>query len=209
MTKRKVERLEIGGGWERIRWPDERSGPWSIAGYWVEVEGRRECVGLEFWKGCEPTDTEAVMSLAGGPQPIGTLDLRKLPVSSIVGALWDRQIAAAREQATLAAERVTDEGPPEDLLEWWEAERAHHEMGLQGKPTRRRRDRNLLERVADIYDQANRARRPPTKAVAEELFVSSSTATKYVSRARAEGLLPPAASGRPSPVRNKRKGKKR
>ncbi len=55
-----------------------------------------------------------------------------------------------------------------------------------------------LAEVARVYDEAWRAGKPPTKAVAEHFVISDSAAAKRVSRARVAGLLPETTRGRPS-----------
>jgi hypothetical protein len=56
-----------------------------------------------------------------------------------------------------------------------------------------------LARVAEIYRAALSARRPPVKAVAEELPCSRSTAGRLVGLARKAGLLSETTQGRPGP----------
>lgn len=52
-----------------------------------------------------------------------------------------------------------------------------------------------LKTAADIYQQARREGRPPTKAVAEHYGISHGGASHLVSRARNAGLLPPTSRG--------------
>jgi hypothetical protein len=52
-----------------------------------------------------------------------------------------------------------------------------------------------LTAVAEIYEQAVRDGKPPTKAVAEHYDISHGGASNLVSRARAHGLLPPTSPG--------------
>ena len=69
-----------------------------------------------------------------------------------------------------------------------------------------------LEKVAAVYRQALRERKPPTKAVAdcpEWGPVDVSTAAKWVSRARHEfGFLPLTTQGKPAAVKPPRKNRR-
>jgi len=61
-------------------------------------------------------------------------------------------------------------------------------------------ERGQLIEVADIYYRAINERRPPVKAVAEELRYSRSHAGRLVGQARKAGLLSLALPGKPSEV---------
>jgi hypothetical protein len=52
-----------------------------------------------------------------------------------------------------------------------------------------------LKVAADIYQQARRDNKPPTKAVAEHFGITPGGASNLVARARAAGLLPPTSRG--------------
>jgi hypothetical protein len=54
---------------------------------------------------------------------------------------------------------------------------------------------SVYAEVADVYRQAWRDGRPPTKAVAKHFQISDSAAAKRVMRARQGGLLPPTEKG--------------
>jgi hypothetical protein len=74
-----------------------------------------------------------------------------------------------------------------------------HDDYRQG--ARRRRSPPDLERVATIYRVAlkgSEGRARPTEAVMAELQVSRATAARWISAARAAGLLGPAKRGVPS-----------
>jgi hypothetical protein len=130
---------------------------------------------------------------------------------SALNRLWDV------EQATLAANLDLDEEggdqlffkdgefvePDADDLREWELgrERAAKRLQEPGPGRRRLDDRHRSEEVADIYLRAARGpgRTTPTKAVAEVLNVSHSTAAKWVAIAiRKYGLLPATTAGKPS-----------
>ncbi|MFK4797826.1 hypothetical protein ACI3K5_03920 [Streptomyces sp. MPA0124] len=79
------------------------------------------------------------------------------------------------------------------------AERAEKE------PIRRKRNRitrDHLEKVAHVYRQADADGAPPTKAVAERFDTSHSTAAKWVSQARRQGILGPPPGSRGGEVSN-------
>jgi hypothetical protein len=78
------------------------------------------------------------------------------------------------------------------------------------KPGRKPIPRDDLARAAQIYKDVWESDRPdrnqPVKVVANEMHLNPSTASKYVQRARAAGLLPPTEPRRagwqqPSPKR--------
>lgn len=194
----------------RLRWPDPENGPWSVFGYWMKINGQRECVGLELWKGVEPTgkprSLPQCVELPGGPQPLASTDLRQIPIMRLVGELWERQREVG---AGIDAELASGMPDTEEVRAW--IEEWKDRSLFEEKPPRRRRDRELLEQVATIYQQAVRNQKPPTKAVHKLLPCSYSTATKYVKQARDAGLLESTTQGRRSPVRSTstKKGKKR
>jgi hypothetical protein len=75
------------------------------------------------------------------------------------------------------------------------------ELVTQHDQTSDRRRRNvvsdeLLQRVAEEYRQAMKARRPPKKAVQLAEGVSAATAGRYIMRARARGYLGKTARGK-------------
>jgi hypothetical protein len=161
-------------GSTETRWPDPKRGPWFVVGHWVERNGRPECIGLELWKGAQPGDG-ALRRLGREVDGIGGLDLRALPLATILDDLWRR------------------------------GERAHGGAAS----VRARRSRDDADHFADVAAVYLRGGRRPTMAVKEHFAVPYSTATKWVSRARALGLLESTSKGRANRRRPTKKGTKR
>lgn len=74
------------------------------------------------------------------------------------------------------------------------AERAETEPVHKRK--RNRITREHLEQVAEVYREADAAGAPPTRAVQARFSTTHSTAAKWVSQARKEGVLGPAINSR-------------
>lgn len=196
-----------------ILWPDPKKGPWYIAGHWTEIDGKPECVGLELWKTVMGApDLDNLIPIKGQkPAGIGGVDLRTIPLASVLDALWELQRATEARQVELIAGVVSD-------LESGEAKARDQERAISsGKafvasadqfqhPTRRSTDDlEHFKAVAGVYLEATRAPRPrPTKAVQDTFHVSHSTATKWVAKARKHGLIPSTTAGRPSTTTKKK-----
>jgi transposase len=123
-------------------------------------------------------------------EPITTSLIRALPVASAI----DR----AREG--LAAKRRHKE-----------RRRRRQEPARQPRTGRPREiDEEHLRAVAQVYRDAFRTSRKPTKIVAETFDRSPATAARWVTRARREGFLPPTTQGKATIEDAKRsKGRKR
>lgn len=80
-----------------LRWPDSKSGPWSVSFAWAEVGGRYDVVGIELWKGIERSreTSEAV-------RPVGV-------------ASAEAVVEAARKASKRAVELGED---PEEAAAW-------------------------------------------------------------------------------------------
>ncbi len=176
-----------------LLWPDPRQGPWRIRLVWAPVRGRIECVGMEI-RGYRKTNEEWPPELPAwdeDPPILQTSILRDMPLHSIVGDVR-REMAEQGEgfRAWLAAQPEFADPEAQEgfrqLAAFW------HELpgSVSG-----------LAEVARVYDEAWRAGKPPTKAVAEHFVISDSAAAKRVSRARKAGLLPETTRGRPSGLR--------
>jgi hypothetical protein len=169
-------------------WPDRRRGPWLIRVLWANVEGRLECAGLEVrsygedvggweWPPELPTRDQA-------PPILTTTILRQLPFASIVADLRREKARVHREVIDMLAAQ------PEYQAE---ADQASLRR-LRSAGTRRHA---ALAEVAEVYWQAWRHGRPPTRAVAEHFTISHSAAAKRVARARQAGYLLATTRGKP------------
>jgi hypothetical protein len=178
--------------------PDRRSGrtyTYSDGETSVTVElgvvgDRWEVIGL---------DVRSYPSVRTRPKgKLTVTGLRALPLGTLV-------TKAGSELRKSLSKELEEAGPSESV-----DEQEHHrvsiravaaERGLamfpQPSPARGR-PRYSDERVKEavqIYNDASlvpAARRKPTKAVAEQLYVSYSTARRIIRRAREKGFLPPA-----------------
>ena len=171
-------------------WTDRRDRSWPLTFEYSVIGGRVEC-SLITIKPPEGT-------------PIQATDIRHIPV----GAL----IAEGRRRG-LDLDKLSLGWP--DLSK---AQRADIKRRLpghdRGKPGRPGLSIDTLEQVAKIYTEAYRNGDYPTKAVADELNISRSTASKWVMKTRAVGLLKPTtqrhAGGVPtSPLKSRRTTKKK
>jgi len=198
-----------------VGWPNPSRGPWFVAGHWALDEGRPVCVGLELWKGVRP-EAHRVSTFQrvrkGRLEGFAATDLRELPVVRIVASLWSwqrKQLEAAAEHAARKLSIGDALGEPD--RQFWEIlARETDSSPFLVKPARNQRrastDTEHFTKVAGVYRATTTA---PTKAVAEHFHVSHSTATKWVARARALGLLGPTSPGKSgetaSPPRRRRK----
>ncbi len=180
-------------------WPDRERGPYLVALYWQEVEGRMEVAGVEvrsFRRPDEPHDSPFSDPLPLRPQPVTRTVLRDVPL----GAIADRHrrdshfLINVKIGGKLAA---GNEERNRKVRELWATQKR---MGRKGRGPDFYRD------VARVYVKAHTEGRPPTQAVAEWAggdrqphvkggWSNYATAAKYVSRARTLGLLPPAKTG--------------
>lgn len=206
---------------EGIRWPDPRHGPWYLRGRWAQGPDRVECIGLEIWKGAEPTQEPEVFLFGHEVTPIEGSDLRTLPLGQLLRMLWEVQREAAAERAeNLNKQRriyqdISRRHPEREpfaltaddqLLRDYEAEA--REAAGAGRRRRKWDDEEHFARVAAVYRKAVVDRLPPTKTVGETLHCSYATATKWVARARELGLLAKTSPGRPSRGSTTKKGKR-
>ena len=122
------------------------------------------------------------------PLPVTSALIRTVRLDSLVR----RAISENRRAYRLNSEEMLVSVSPEERLTVNLAV-AKNRVG----EARRRIPDSDLQRVADIYLRAIAERRHPTKAVQDELRLRNrNTAKKWVQRARAEGLLPPAPGPR-------------
>lgn len=83
-------------------------------------------------------------------------------------------------------ERLAERGVDLPIPELDSATGGHPDAGVQ---RRRRLTPDHLQEVADVYEKAQKAGEPPTRAVQYHFDVSHSTAAKWVGKARTAGLL--------------------
>ncbi len=184
-----------------VRWPDSQSGPWFVRAHWADIDGTPACVGVELWKGVQPTeDRTRYRAIRGAPQEgIGGTDLRSIPIGRVLEALWSQQ----REECTSMLARVAERaaaGGEEGTADFLRGFAARISTTSPAQVRRPWADRSHFDAVAQVYREALRDRRAPTLAVAEHFTVSHSTAAKWARRARELGLLSPTSRGRSSAV---------
>jgi len=158
----------VSGG----RWEDPARKMWSYKLTWRLVDDRPVCVAVE------------LKSI--GDKPITAALLRTFPI----GALMAKSRAKHKDlQRWVAANVPERRAAALALAEAWERSKATR-SGPKGYGAAHFAD------VATIYrTEAMRGNRP-TQAVADRFVVSKSAAAKWVARARAMGLLPPAQKGK-------------
>ena len=156
-------------------WPDPRSGPWLLRiSYAADAEGRVVPVGLELWGIPPPTErrwTAWHVTVASEAAPLTSAALR-IPLGRLTA---DLRAQAARFLPTL---RRSGRAGVEAL-----------EAALATRPRRGRPPTYNMghwEAIAAAYRAADKA---PTQAIADGFHVSRATASRWVARCRAEGLL--------------------
>lgn len=189
-------RLETWGLGQPILWPDPRLGPWWVALKWVKIGSSVECVGVELWNGVHPAEDTAsspgieVQLLDGcQPGPIGTTELRKLPLSALIE---DR-----RRSATTLFRALGDAVAPASLEEERRyrrgADMVEQKKSHLGRP--RQYDDSHYAEVASVYSEAWQQGADPTSTVARKWVVNKSTAAKWVRKCRDLKLLPETRRG--------------
>ena len=183
MVNRRVR--PVGTASIAFGWPDPITGPWQCTFYFAELDGRHDCVGVDFRsfitkRGAEGEPTAHVVQdeLA----VVTTAAWRGFPVQ--------RMIAEARTQLD---EFIGLKAGLEDDPELAERIRAVSK-GLRGR--RARYGKEHFESVAHVYKTAYAASESPTQAVATVFHVSHSAAAKWVAKCRELHLLPPTSRGR-------------
>lgn len=211
------ERSFLGSA-QLVGWPHPRRGPWFIYGHWAQIDGHPECVGIELYKGVIP-EVHAVDTYKRAPgavlEGLSSTDLRELPVATLLAALWRSQTAQIERTAQVAHELATGGVDEEQRRAWARVAEESNASPFRHKrrPGRAPLGDEHFAEVAAVYERARadpgRTPRAPTKAVAEHFATSHSTATKWVARARAIGLLDPTRPGKASDARPKRTRRKR
>ena len=174
--------------------PDRKEGPFVLSAHWIEQDGRMVPVGIEVWKGVEPSpDRFAVQPLGDGSVGLETKDLRKIPLATVLADMWDMQ-QEAQQAARGAMEGLAAQTGLTDKLEPPRFTGRYHRVSSE--------DVKFFRKVAAVYLDAMRSpgRKRPTFAVQSAFGVSPSAATKYVKRARELHLLPATTSGKPSAI---------
>ena len=172
-----------------IRWPEQDLGPWEITLRWRSVDDETECSGLTI----DPVESNTAGSVTG------TL-LRSIPVAALVADARQARYAENRgeifQAVATAILRESDIGAARSE----DAERSdqvtHRVKNRDGRSLYGGSLTHYTD-VAKTYSVAIDCKMPPLVAVAEHWATSRSTAARWVATARAEGLLPPTAPGRP------------
>lgn len=162
-----------------VLWPDPDSGPWLVFLRLQVIRGRLECVGINLTS-ARPEGEWCDLSerMPDTARPITTAVLRSLHLSDL--------IAEKREQLAAVVREVDGD-----------AGRVGQVFGTAPRRVMRESTRKRLERVAEVYREAWQAGSPPVKTVAERLGITEASASSYVARARAAGLLPATSPGVP------------
>jgi hypothetical protein len=159
-----------------VRWPDPEHGPWSIDFRFETIAGRTECVGFEVL----PSD---------GPKALTATVVKSLPF----GRLSDIARRLNAHDTTFFA-LVSSESEQTQLI----AEAERYRRGPGSKAGRPALTTEHLRAVADVYVKAYEAgSQAPVKQVSEVFHCSRSTATGWIRRARAAGILGPTEKRRP------------
>jgi len=173
----------------QIRYPDKGKGPFLISGEWRWLQGQWMLVGY-----AQGFAEEADL------RELQTEDARalRLPLIKARSALeLARQLRA--EGQGLAGVPTPSPSSREQYRRKLLAQREQAEVAQAAQ--RRGRGRPPvplaeLQQVGRIYAEAYRAKRFPTKAVAEQLDISYAAATKRVASCRKVGILGPAEQGK-------------
>ena len=159
----------------------------SFTAIWIPAEHRsvqlQELFGVQWkietvWsKDGRRLQPESVTITSPDPMaaPVTGEVLRRLPVGSL--------FQEARRGAVQSANRLRTDPRMKSLVSALEKAGAHR--GVATTPEE-------LDALADVYKAAWESGEPVTKAVANHFGISTSTASKRIMRARAEGLLPQA-----------------
>lgn len=182
-------------GWRARIHYDHEAGPpvpWRRAGYalprrWqaqIEAPGLPYLVELDFSAGDDGPSCRAIRLMAreDGPE-INPREIRSVPVGRCIQ--FAISAAALREERTPQGIRYSYGGEPYGTYS-----SAGVEAFRLARPTDVRTKDARLREVAAIYKAAEDTGKP-TRAVADELPTSYSTAARLVMEARRRGFLPP------------------
>jgi len=173
----------------RLLWPDRERGPWLLVFWYVELDGRSECVGFEMRSVVKDTEKDQKVRAPAGPRRLTATLLDEVAFDSL------------QHEARRSGGRYVPRGlvqvlellgaDPEKTIAWWQS--IDNEPTTTTGPGRPRTygPEHFLE-VATIYSAADRQREPATKAVQEHFAekwgeeVKRGQAAKWVHRARHE-----------------------
>lgn len=173
------------------------SGLPDVTLYFALIDGFPECVridiGAAFKDGESPRRLGARFKWPNRLQPIDATTLRSLKLASRVKEArrtWAKHLSEISKGTFfgVAVSRDAREEASQRLSLAREAAR-------RDRPGPRYQGREHLERVALIYRDARERGESPTKTVQEHFTCAYSTAARWVSIARQEGLLPRTARG--------------
>jgi hypothetical protein len=165
-------------------WPDAR-GTWTVETMIGEIGGRLELIGLSIQPQGEATAalTSTVLKQLSVPQLLaGHLRFER----------YEAHFAANDMRRRRGGPELSDEQEMQILM--------HIHRSYQKPPPRTGRpthwNAKRLAEVARVYQEAWRARKHPTKAVASRFHLTASGAAKVVKLARTNGSLPPTSKGK-------------
>jgi hypothetical protein len=154
----------------------------------AEVEGRIVCVGLEIGPPLRKAGKREFLQLADDEQ-MADRELDALTAAEIrlpLGSLVDDALAAGVRMLDGLGTWASPETAAAGKRSLPSYEQTIDEKKKPGRPPLYAQEH--FEEVARVYRAGGRA---PTKAVSERFSVQKATAAKWVSRARAMGLIPP------------------
>ncbi len=184
-------------GSKGLRVPERFSATVLDSRYPVRIEiaiedGRALCIGIRRIEGrTRLRDGSAKGKWIDGGPPLTASFLRTLPLDRIIRELVD--------EAAVRLDRLFDPLSQRELEAWLPATGSIR--GREDLRETRRGGRGIklpdsdLRRAVSIYRKALRSGKPPTKAVADEMHISRSTAGRWIFEARKRHLMGPTDRG--------------
>jgi hypothetical protein len=164
-------------------WKDPDGNPWKVQLEWAEVGGRAEVVGFHLvsyeHKPKDSKGRETIEPLPGGPSKLTTTVLRALNVGTTI----EKQRRHFRRKL-----EELPHGRRADLAAFAAPSPVKVQASWRYPPEH-------FAEVARVYRDAYAKAQPPTRAVQRHFGVASSTAAKWVRRARDLGYLAETSPG--------------
>lgn len=204
-----VTSFELTRSHPPTRWPDPKKGPCSLSFWWQEIDGQIECVGVELFVGCEHwrerTDDgrfeETIRQIPGAtPEALTAREYRSVPISTLI-------VDARKQLRDLFAagadriEELGDEKVAQSLRNMSRKYEAANSNKGRGRPPLYGPE--FFKEVADVYIEAcnygsgqKRKALTPRQAVVTHFGTNASTASRWIAKAREEGLLKATKPGR-------------
>jgi hypothetical protein len=171
---------------------DESRRGLTVGGSYVDRSGKRWEATAGFEMQESRLECSSLMLFAMDGQPITKQALAEFPMHLIdeLRPVWQRRVVGMPKPPEWSADQTG---------EFLQRFAGYPEQPRKGRGGRKPLPLEDLRAVADVYVRARRdeGRSDPVNAVAEELMLSKSTASKRVQRARQVGLIPPGEERRP------------